>query len=77
MCIKVFSKWQLTSQRRDNVHFAQFQPDCKYSSTQRGQRVLIGIANLLDQAVLAQPFENTGDLRAGFQGKIVAQMTGQ
>ncbi len=66
MVIKYNSSCKYASQRRDDIHFAQFQRSGSYSASQSGQIVFVCIADFLNQAMLSQSFQKSGHLMALF-----------
>jgi len=52
----------------------KFQPQSDHLVAKGGEVVLVGFANLVDQAVKAEPFQQSGDLAVGFIPQSPTQM---
>jgi hypothetical protein len=56
---------EFASKRRDDVHLAEFEGSCRESASKGGEIVLVGSADLFDEAVFSESFEHSRDLLAG------------
>ena len=71
---QVLSCLKNSSQSGDDEHLAEFQCESGDLSAEGRQVVLVDLADLLDEAVFSQAFENTRGLVGGVGGKVSAQI---
>ena len=75
MVMKYYSSDSCSSQRGDDIHFAQFESHGSDLATQGCQVILVRVRDLLDQAMFAQSLEQPRYLMSVLAGQITTDIT--